>query len=268
MQISAVKRPHDSAHTFMGTSAHMQPNEIASALQGIPNMDPQQGAEITSFVKTKKLSRCLELGFAHGVGTAYLAHAVAGFEGGKVVSIDLEDARRRDPDIHRVLKMVAVPDRLVDIYFEPTSYTWRMMRFLEQGLYGSFDFIYLDGAHTWAVDGLAFYLGSLLLRPGGWILFDDLQWSFASSSVAGEPWVMALPPDQREIPQVRKIWDLLVKHHADFDELIDNGNWGYAHKSLGATDRTVVIKYHPLVRSLFGVGARLIERARRPRRGS
>jgi predicted O-methyltransferase YrrM len=242
----------------------MQVHEIARVLEGIPNMDPRQGAEVTRFIKEKKLSRCLELGFAHGVGTAYLAHAVADRQDGKVVTIDLETARRRDPDIHTVLKMVGVPQNLVDIYFEPTSYTWRMMRFLEQGLRESFDFIYLDGAHTWAVDGLAFYLGSLLLKPGGWILFDDLKWTLAGSSIAEEPWVKALPLDQQETPQVRKIWDLLVKHHPDFDQLIEAGNWGYARKSTRATHRTVVVKYHPLISSLFGVGTRLIERARRP----
>jgi predicted O-methyltransferase YrrM len=243
----------------------MQAHEIAGVLEGIPNMDPRQGAEVTRFIKEKKLSRCLELGFAHGVGTAYLAHAVADLPDGKVVTIDLETARRRDPDIHTVLEMVGVPQNLVDIYFEPTSYTWRMMRFLEQNLRESFDFIYLDGAHTWAVDGLAFYLGSLLLKPGGWILFDDLKWTLAASSIAEEPWVKELPFDQRETPQVGKIWDLLVKHHPDFDQLIEKGNWGYARKGIRATNRRVVVEYHPLVSSLLGVGARLIKRARHPR---
>ncbi len=241
----------------------MEVHQIADALAGIPNMDAGQGAEITRFIQQRKLSRCLELGFGHGVSTAYLAHAVAGLPDAKVVTIDLESARRRDPDIHTVLQRVSVPQNLVDIYFEPSSYTWRMMRFLEQDLYETFDFIYLDGSHTWAVDGLAFYLGSLLLKPGGWILFDDLQWTLAGSSVAQEPGVKQLPIEERETPQVRKIWDLLVKHHPDFDELIDRSNWGFAHKSTVRTSRTVEVKYHPLVRSLFGVGARLIERARR-----
>jgi predicted O-methyltransferase YrrM len=239
----------------------MQAHEIARVLDGIPVMDPLQGAEVTQFIKGNKLSRCLELGFAHGVGTAYLAHAVAELENGKVVTIDLEAARQRDPDIRTVLRMVGVPQGLVDIYFEPTCYTWRMMRFLEQGLRNSFDFIYLDGAHTWAVDGLAFYLGSLLLRPGGWILFDDLKWTLAGSSIAEEPWVKKLPLDERETPQVRKIWDLLVKTDPAFDQLIDNGHWGYARKSTGMTTSRVVVEYHPLINSLIYVGSRLIGRS-------
>jgi predicted O-methyltransferase YrrM len=238
----------------------MQAHEIGRVLNGIPSMNPRQGAEITQFMQGKKLSRCLELGFAHGVGTAYLAHAVAELKNGKVVTVDLEAARQRDPDIHTVLKMVGVPQGLVDIYFEPTSYTWRMMRFLEQGLGNSFDFIYLDGAHTWAVDGLAFYLGSLLLKPGGWILFDDLKWTLAGSSIAEEPWVKNLPLDERETPQVRKIWDLLVKNHPEFDELIEKGNWGYARKSTGVTSRSVIVKYHPLISSLLYVSRRIRRR--------
>jgi predicted O-methyltransferase YrrM len=244
----------------------MQVHEIARVLAGIPLMDPEQGAEITRFIRENKLSRCLELGFAHGVGTAYLAHAVADLGNGKVVTIDLEQARQRDPDIYTVLKMVGAPQGLVDIYFEPTSYTWRMMRFLEQGLRDYFDFIYLDGAHTWAVDGLAFYLGTLLLKPGGWILFDDLKWTFAQSLIAEEPWVKELPPEERETPQVRKIWDLLVKTHPDVDQLIDNGHWGYARKSTGLRTSRLVVEYHPLINSLLYVGRRLIGRARHPPR--
>jgi predicted O-methyltransferase YrrM len=236
----------------------MQAHEIARVLDGIPNMDLRQGAEITQFIKEKKLSRCLELGFAHGVGTAYIAHAVAELDNGKVVTIDLETARQRNPAIHTVLNMVGVPKSLVEIYFEPTSYTWRMMRFLEQGLRDYFDFIYLDGAHTWAVDGLAFYLGSLLLKPGGWILFDDLKWTLAGSSIAEEPWVKRLPPDERETAQVGKIWNLLVKDDPAFDLLIEKGNWGYARKSTGGTPHRVVVKYHPLVSSLRYVRSLLI----------
>ena len=240
----------------------MEVHQIASILAGIPNMNARQGAEITRFVRQRKLGRCLELGFAHGVGTAYLAHAVAGLPHPRVVTIDLETARRRNPDIHTVLQMAAVPQHLVDIYFEPTSYNWRMMRFLEQGLGGTFDFIYLDGAHTWAVDALAFYLGSLLLRAGGWILFDDLRWTLAGSSIADQPWVKELPRDQRETAQVRKIWELLVKQHPDFDQFIERDNWGYARKATAA--RRGSGKSPLLLTSLWSASRRLLGRSNSP----
>ncbi len=242
----------------------MKAPEIARILNGIPVMEPKQGIEITEFIQENRLSRCLELGFAHGVGTAYMAHAVAQMENGRVVSIDLEEARKRNPDIHTVLRSVGIPPERVDIYFEPTSYTWRLMRFLQEGRRDYFDFIYIDGAHTWTVDGLAFYLGALLLRPGGWILFDDLDWTLETSSIRAEPWVKRLPLEERQSPQVRLIWDLLVKSHPGFDQLLDKGNWGFARKSEGPVAHSVVVEYrqHPLIDSLRKMGGALMRRYR------
>ena len=44
-----------------------------------------------------------------------------------------------------------------------------------------FDFVFLDAGHTWDVTGFAFFLVDRLLRPGGWLLFDDLNWSVTKS---------------------------------------------------------------------------------------
>jgi hypothetical protein len=46
------------------------------ALAGIPHMTPEQGKTITEFIGEHELRHCLELGFAHGVGTAYITRAV------------------------------------------------------------------------------------------------------------------------------------------------------------------------------------------------
>ena len=42
-----------------------------------------------------------------------------------------------------------------------------------------YDFVYLDGAKHWTIDGLAVVLVEKLLRPGGWLLMDDLGWTYA-----------------------------------------------------------------------------------------
>src|SRR5206468_1509974 len=102
----------------------------------------------------------------------------------------------------------------------------------------------------WEVDGLVVFLAVRLLRPGGWILFDDLDWSYANSSVADEPWVQALPKDERETAQVRKIWDLLVVENPAFDTLFEKDGWGYARKSTNASHHTVVYRHHPLLLSV------------------
>lgn len=61
------------------------------------------------------------------------------------------------------------------------SYNWSLMKMLKDGHIPCFDYVYLDGAHTWGVDALAFLLIDRLLKPGGYIDFDDYGWTFASS---------------------------------------------------------------------------------------
>ena len=54
-----------------------------------------------------------------------------------------------------------------------------LMRAIEAG--HKYDFCFIDGAHTWDTDGFAFCLVDRMLRPGGWIIFDDLNWTHAHS---------------------------------------------------------------------------------------
>jgi hypothetical protein len=53
------------------------------------------------------------------------------------------------------------------------SHNWTLAKFLLEGKEGIYDYIYVDGAHTFAVDGLAFFLCDRLLKPGGFLEFDD-----------------------------------------------------------------------------------------------
>ena len=51
--------------------------------------------------------------------------------------------------------------------------------------------MFLDGSHNFDIDGLAVVLAEKLLRPGGWLLLDDLDWTYEQN-----PWVAPeLSPD-------------------------------------------------------------------------
>jgi predicted O-methyltransferase YrrM len=229
-----------------------QLNSLANVLAGIPHMTPEQGQTVTDFICEHELRHCLELGFAHGVGTAYITCAVQALGSGSVTAIDLEAARRRQPDIYTTLTRAGLDPAMVEIYFESSCYTWRLMKFLEAGRAGTFDFIYLDGAHAWAPDGFAFLLGKRLLRPGGWILFDDINWTFESPALERFDFVRRMSPEERHTPQVRKIWDLLVRPDPDFDELIERDDWAFARKTLDpAASQKVIYRYHPATDSLL-----------------
>jgi predicted O-methyltransferase YrrM len=61
------------------------------------------------------------------------------------------------------------------------SYNWPLMRLLAAHEEPPFDYIFLDGAHTWAHDALACLLADRLLAPGGYLDFDDYGWTLRRS---------------------------------------------------------------------------------------
>ena len=54
------------------------------------------------------------------------------------------------------------------------SYVWTLYELTK--LNYQYDMIYLDGHHTFYVDLPAAFLANLLLKPGGILLFDDIDW--------------------------------------------------------------------------------------------
>lgn len=185
---------------------------------------------MTRFIREHHLTRVLELGFAHGVSTCYIAAAVRAAGGGSVVSIDLQSARHRTPSAEELLDRCGCRD-LVTLHYEPTSYNWRLMRMLEADPRPQFDLCFVDGAHSWEVDGLAFFLVDRLLVPGGWLIFDDLDWTHAASPTAGATErVRQMPEDERTTAQIGKVYQLLVKTHPGYGNFRVRGQWAYAQK--------------------------------------
>jgi predicted O-methyltransferase YrrM len=106
------------------------------------------------------------------------------------------------------------------------SYNWSLMRLLREGRAGTFDYVFLDGAHTWAHDALAFLLVDRLLKPGGHVDFDDYSWTLARSPSMNPD---AFPPtrelysdEQIEVPQVALVVDLLVRSDPRYEEVVEN----------------------------------------------
>ncbi len=94
---------------------------------------------------------------------------------------------------------------------------------------------------SWETDGFAFFLADRLLVPGGWFIFDDLDWTYASSPTLGKTErVRQMPDDERNTAQVRKLYDLLVKTHPGYGEFRVNGQWAYARKSTHPLEASAV----------------------------
>jgi len=65
------------------------------------------------------------------------------------------------------------------------SYNWSLLRLLEEPEPPVFDYVFLDGAHTYDVDGLAFFLVDLLMRKGSYLELDDYHWRLSKSPTMG-----------------------------------------------------------------------------------
>ncbi len=57
------------------------------------------------------------------------------------------------------------------------TYAWTLFEMLQKG--ERFDVIYVDGHHTFYIDLPAIILADKLLKPGGYLLLDDISWSLA-----------------------------------------------------------------------------------------
>ena len=141
----------------------MTVEDTGEIIKDIFGMSLGQAKYLERFIKSKKLSNLLELGFAHGVSSCYLASILDDCGRGHLTTIDLASARHRQPNIEELLKNLNL-DNYVSIYYEYESYNWRLMRFIEENDGPIFDFCYIDGAHDWNVDGFAFVVAPLLLR--------------------------------------------------------------------------------------------------------
>ncbi len=84
-----------------------------------------------------------------------------------------------------------------------------------------FDYIFIDGSHTFAVDGLTYFLADLVLRPGGYLDFDDYDWTIHTSSLKSNRVMKKLyTRSQQEEKQIKFLVDNFVKksHYVEVSE--------------------------------------------------
>lgn len=258
----------------------MRFEEVAAAVRGIPYMPEHLGRRVYDHVRRTQPGHALELGTAHGVSAAYIAAALEANDSGHLVTVD-HAGSHFDPSPEQVLERAGLAHR-VTIVHQHSSYNWFLKEQVEQrsDRHGNcapiYEFCYLDGSHNFDVDGLAVVLVEKLLRPGGWLLMDDLDWTYEQN-----PWFAPeLGPDgnarplgplsdrQRTAPQIRPVFDLIVKQHPSFTQLAVEDEWyGWAQKLPDAPRRYSIRSSQPLG-ALIGGRLRRAARAWRYRQSS
>jgi len=209
---------------------------VAKIVRGIPHTRENRGRQLYDFVLTERATNCLELGVAHGVGSVWIAAALDELGGDRrLVAVDNESALEREPRADQLLEQAGLR-HLVELHYHPHSYNWHLLRRLPE-YQETFDLVFLDGAHDYEIDGCALYFIRRILREGGWLLLDDLDWSYDSSpALRGTAMVQAMPHDIRTEPHLRLLWEGMVLTDPCFERFIEDGDWGWARKG-GDTDR-------------------------------
>jgi predicted O-methyltransferase YrrM len=250
----------------------MRFEDVAGRVAGIPFMTPELGRRVYDHIRDTEPEEVLELGTAHGVSAAYMAAALEANGRGRLITVD-HGAAAYDPSPEAVLEQAGVSHR-VEIVREHSSYNWYLKQQIEAASDEAgnttprFDFCYLDGAKNFNVDGLAVILIEKLLRPGGWLLMDDLEWTYVDN-----PWILPsgdghplgpLSESERTEPPLSAVFELIVKQHPSFSVFRREDQWyGWAQKQPGADRRYELTTSRPLSAVVMGELRRRRRRLRR-----
>ncbi|MBV8429659.1 MAG: class I SAM-dependent methyltransferase [Solirubrobacterales bacterium] len=250
----------------------MRFEEVAAQVAGIPFMSPELGRRVYDHIRATRPSEVLELGTAHGVSAAYMAAALEANGAGRLTTVD-HGAAAYDPSPRDVLGRAGLSHR-VQIVRQHSSYNWFLKEQLELASDSAgnteprFDFCYLDGSKNFNLDGLAVVLIEKLLRPGGWLLMDDLDWTYEDN-----PWILPtgdgkplgpLSESERTQPPLAAVFELIVKQHPSFSRFRREDEWyGWAQKLPDAPRQYELATSRPLSAVLM---AELRRRRRRAAR--
>ena len=100
----------------------MKFKEIAKQLEGIPYLSVDDGKLLYDHVIKTKPNECLELGFAHGVSSCYIAAALQQNGEGHLTSVDLLSSKVRKP---------AIEDLLHEKWFGKSCYCGKRSQFVQ-----------------------------------------------------------------------------------------------------------------------------------------
>jgi predicted O-methyltransferase YrrM len=254
----------------------MDIDEVTRRLGDTPGMPPNLGRVVYDHLREQRATDVLELGTANGRSAAYMAAALEANGSGRVTTVDHVSADYR-PTPDETLSKAGLADRVRIVRTDASSYTWWLKNEIaaasdaDGNCQPQYDFCYLDGSHDWTVDGFAALLVEKLLRPGGWLLLDDLDWTFEGNETREQSEGIRYPlsSEERTQPHMRAVFDLLLRQHPSFTEFREQDlDWGWAKKAPGEPRRYEVVTARPpgalITQTVLRAGRRIL-RARRSR---
>lgn len=188
-------------------------DKVDAHFEGIPYMKRPRADLVKDLITQNNVRDVIEIGFYHGKSSAYIAAILEDQDAGHLTTFDLVKAREKSPNIEEILSTLGLSHRVTPL-FAKRSYTWELQRLIMANPRPQFDFCFFDGGHTWDNTGFGVLLIDMLLRPGGLILLDDMDWTLEGSSHYQNNPRLLKPYDQdeRDTPAVRRVWDSILPH--------------------------------------------------------
>ncbi len=208
-------------------------------VKGVPYISDRNARYLYDLIIREKLTRILELGIAHGTATCFMAAALDEIGGGKITSVDLLETRTRFHPSPEEQLLKAGLTHITQIVRMQTGYTWflhnEIRRLTTNDLCkAEYNLCVIDGPKNWTIDGCAFFLVDKLLKENGWIIFDDYLWTYGPNRVITDGIThRKLSEAERNTPQIKEVFELLVKQHPHYSDFVvspDNG-WAIARKN-------------------------------------
>lgn len=217
-------------------------DEAARIVEEIPapHTSASRGRVLYEHIRENRPRNLLELGTARGGSAVFIAAALKATGNGHLTSVDSTRWQWLNPTPLEVLQKAGLSDWVtLDKRF--STYTWFLKTEIEKrlGATGSvqpeYDFIFLDGSKNWSTDGLAIVLAEKLLRPGGWLLLDDLGWNYEKHCEAPKHYeieIAKLSEEERTQPHLHAALELLIRTNPAFDRIVVQDSWwAWARKS-------------------------------------
>lgn len=225
----------------------MRFNEVSRLVDGIPYIQKERGKQLYEHVLRSKPEHCLELGFAHGASSCYIAAALDELGSGKLTCVDLNSSKDREPNIEMLLEKTGL-ESYVGVHREKNSYTWFLKKEIdanttEYHCKEIYDLCFIDGPKNWTIDGCAFFLVDKLLKKNGFIIFDDYKWTYQeySKSVLDGIAIRDMSQDQINSPNIKLIFELLVMQHTNYSNFVVDEDWAWAQK-IQSENKTIRMK--------------------------
>jgi predicted O-methyltransferase YrrM len=226
----------------------MKFEDIYSRVGHVPFITADNARALYDLILREKPERILELGIAHGTATCIMAAALHELGRGTVTAVDLlEVADHFKPSAEEQLQRTGLSDHASVVRMQ-TGYNWflhdEIVRRTRDGVCEpAYDLCIIDGPKNWTIDGAAFFMADKVLKSGGWMIFDDYEWTYNSAEATQDATDgiahRSLSDAERATPQIREVFELLVCQHPEYGEFrrLVGGDWAMARK-VASRDKT------------------------------